>query len=1199
MKNLIKTKHLALFGIIAFITVIGFSMTACTEPDSGGGGGGKTAQKKADEFKAEYNDILTKPRANVTAEDESAVLAALAAFDALDQDVKDLLSAEKAVLDDLWEKIDELKNPNAITSVSIAIEAPVKDTTPAKIEDVSTDDAGYTIYSVAWSTSGGTFTGDKFDGGVVYTVTIELVAKGGFTFTGLTQANTKIGGEEVTTFNDRGHELTISRTFTATLIKSVTGLTINGQPDKLNYEHGDQLDLSGLTVDLTFDDDSSETAVPLAQFGMYGLSTEPVNGATLRYSGLVNHNGHPVVVKQGSNEDNTGNLTITRKPVTITGIGAENRAYDSTNVATITGIYTAVIDGKLANDIVTIDITGASAVFEQINVGFNLDVTFSGFALSGADAGNYTLSAQPESVKAYITLKPITSVEIEIEAPTTGATPDTTATVDGIGYSAGAVLWSPVVVDGTFAALTGYTATFTLTADGNHTFAGLAVSGINIDGDGHTINITGNTGSTVTITCLFPETGDKAVTDLVIKIEPYALTSLLFAHGDDFVLAGIVVELTFTDGSIEDVPLYDFNNYGITTHPQNGSVIHEWADYNNQKVQVRVAGVGGTISVETADNLVIGKKTIDITGVTAVDRVYAPGNTSVVLSGGALQDLVSGDNVTFTLGSGTMANADVGSGKAVTTNIALSGTHAGSYILTQPAGLTVNISKAPGQAVSVPVATEITGNSITVEAITVTTGQTVQYGINTNISDPLTWQTETTFIGLEQLTDYYLFARSLENEYYSMGAVSRSEKVTTEEDIFLGVDIGMDGTYPTNVQNAFNTAIANTEGLEVRFIGTRTGAATTLTINIPAGKTAVWAANLSVTGDTVGVTLSGPGTFEVKSGSISAETGRAILNNVAGTVNVTGGTLSVTTGYAIMNQAAGTVNVSGGTVKSTVDGAFSIAIFNNAGGTINVSGGTISTTTGRAIYNYTYAGTVNITGGTISATTGNAILNYVNGIINISQADDSKPTLITSYSGSATISQSSGGTGDTSTAVRIRISGGTIENTIPENSTINARAIYNTSRGEVQITGGTVRVTQSAAIAIHNQGAGRITISQADPNVPTLITSANTRTDSGTIYLSAAASNGYIEISGGTVQNTANSANAVAIQKDNSYGIIQVRSGSTVITTGQLSTYVIRCQADGILNVSPNATVRAGNGNTATAAVSLTGSPLCTLLTNP
>ena len=99
-------------------------------------------------------------------------------------------------------------------------------------------------------------------------------------------------------------------------------------------------------------------------------------------------------------------LNVAQKDVTITGLSAQSRAYDGTDTATVTG--TAVINGLVNNDDVTVNTTNATAKFADANVGVSKAVTFDGYALSGTKAANYKLTAQPASVTANIITATIT-----------------------------------------------------------------------------------------------------------------------------------------------------------------------------------------------------------------------------------------------------------------------------------------------------------------------------------------------------------------------------------------------------------------------------------------------------------------------------------------------------------------------------------------------------------------------------------------------------------------------------------------------------------------------------------------------------------------------------------------------------------------------------------------------------------------------
>ena len=104
------------------------------------------------------------------------------------------------------------------------------------------------------------------------------------------------------------------------------------------------------------------------------------------------------------------------------------------------------------------------------------------------------------------------------------------------------------------------------------------------------------------------------------------------------------------------------------------------------------------------------------------------------------------------------------------------------YYNTVTQNVDVTVTKAPGITVSTPTLNTRTHNSVTLNIVTASTGQTVQYAINstnTAPSDNNAWQTGTTFNGLNAGTVYYFFARAVGNSNYETGAASGSLTVTT------------------------------------------------------------------------------------------------------------------------------------------------------------------------------------------------------------------------------------------------------------------------------------------------------------------------------------------------------------------------------------------------------------------------------------
>ena len=93
--------------------------------------------------------------------------------------------------------------------------------------------------------------------------------------------------------------------------------------------------------------------------------------------------------------------------MTISGFAVANKVYDSTTSATITDNGT--LSGILSGDSVTLGTGSATAAFASSNVATGIAVTGSGYTISGANSGNYTLT-QP-STSANITPVSVTVSE--------------------------------------------------------------------------------------------------------------------------------------------------------------------------------------------------------------------------------------------------------------------------------------------------------------------------------------------------------------------------------------------------------------------------------------------------------------------------------------------------------------------------------------------------------------------------------------------------------------------------------------------------------------------------------------------------------------------------------------------------------------------------------------------------------------------
>ena len=101
---------------------------------------------------------------------------------------------------------------------------------------------------------------------------------------------------------------------------------------------------------------------------------------------------------------------------------ASSKEYDGTTNADITSTSYTVV-GAVDGDAVSVDDENAQANYADKNVGTGKTVTFSGFSLTGDDAKNYKLTAQPTAM-ADITRRTLTVTGITVADKTYDATTD-------------------------------------------------------------------------------------------------------------------------------------------------------------------------------------------------------------------------------------------------------------------------------------------------------------------------------------------------------------------------------------------------------------------------------------------------------------------------------------------------------------------------------------------------------------------------------------------------------------------------------------------------------------------------------------------------------------------------------------------------------------------------------------------------------
>lgn len=528
----------------------------------------------------------------------------------------------------------------------------------------------------------------------------------GSTVAQLTSSNFQISGF----VNGEGATITPTASFNYTTANAGSNIAINGTVTANNYAGTGSTLLSNYTLPTAVSGVGNITQAPLYVTGVYATGkvydttandTLNVSGAGL--AGLVASDVGSVTLTTTTSgtfaQSNVGNgiavtangfsisgsaaanyllqpvaglaANITPKALTISGVTATDKVYDGTLSDTL-NTASAVLNGVLGSDSVTLTSSGAGGTFSTANVGSHLDVAISGFTLGGAQAGNYTV-VQPGGLAASITPRPIT------------------ATITG----------SPSkVYDGTNSA--------TLTA-GDYTLTGfVSGQGASIPQSATANYTTPNAGSGLGVQSTL------VVSDFVANggtlLSNYSLPST--ASGTNGVITPYVLNLTGTRvyDANTDAAATLFGSNGVLTGLNGDQLtVSGTGTLSTKNVGAQQPFAAGSINgfaltgngsalasnytlIGGIDWVTITPAILTVTGTVAANKVY-DNSTAASISGSALNGVFGGDNVILgNTSTGTFATKNVGNGIAVSTDLTISGTDASNYIVQQPTGITANIT---------------------------------------------------------------------------------------------------------------------------------------------------------------------------------------------------------------------------------------------------------------------------------------------------------------------------------------------------------------------------------------------------------------------------------------------------------------------------------------------------------------------------
>lgn len=357
---------------------------------------------------------------------------------------------------------------------------------------------------------------------------------------------------------------------------------------------------------------------------------------------------------------------ITAKEITINGATVEgSKVYDGTVEAKITnaGTLSDNYDGE------NLTIVTGSAAYDNKNVGTGKTVAFTGFALAGDAAGNYTLASQPADTAADITVKEITINGAAVEASR--------------------------IYDGTTDAKITNAGTPSVNYDSENlkVAAGKAAYDNKNVGKGKAVTFTG-----------FALEGDAAA-NYKLTAQPEAVTADITVKEIKIVDTAVEASKVYdgsTDAKITEKGTFDGLIDGDKVDIVTGKAAYDDKNVGNGKT---VAFYEFALSGDDAANYVlaaqpasttasISAKELTIADLKVKDKQYDGKNTAEIDGTPALVGVVDGDVLTLVNGVPTFDSVKIGKNIAISfTAFTLSGDSVtvANYTLTQPSGITANI----------------------------------------------------------------------------------------------------------------------------------------------------------------------------------------------------------------------------------------------------------------------------------------------------------------------------------------------------------------------------------------------------------------------------------------------------------------------------------------------------------------------------
>ena len=585
--------------------------------------------------------------------------------------------------------------------------------------------------------------------------------------------------------------------------------------------------------------------------------------------------------------------------------------------ATISGTVTWSVSG---NPGVTISDTGLLSITNE------------------ATDNNVTVTATAENGKtktASVTINKATSAANFVQVKKNG----TVVTTDSIiiptsGSAATTVTYIAEVYDQYGAPYTSDTPTWSITST-----AGVSVSAGTVSVDN-----TASAGTSVTLTAT-SSTNTSKTADVTITLSNKPVHNIgSFANSSVSITYGDAITGQSVNSTTGTVKYFSSDSSAVEVNETTGALTVRKATTSAVTITAKVAEDDTHAEASATYTITVNTKELEITGLTATDRDYAAGDTSVTLTDGELAGKVGTDDVSVTMPTtGTISDANAGSGKAVTvTTPSLSGSAAGNYTLKAISGITVTINKIN------PDVGTVSGPSSTIYTSTALTGITLSKTGTASGTLELT-AGQTLVVGTNSYN--WTFTPGDSTNY---NTVTGTVSLTVNEDTLTGISIG--STTPSKTSYKFGETF-DPAGLTVT-ASYSSGASKTLTSSeytvtngtMTMGQTEVTLSYQGQTCTVSGLTVSkadAPTLSEVAvSQRYTVTTGEKALGNAgmpanAGTLTYTKGSESKTgsvtvSSWAVDTNGKVTYTLSGGAAGDTVTLPVTISSTNYGDTTVNV-----------------------------------------------------------------------------------------------------------------------------------------------------------------------------------------------------------------------------------------------------------------------